>query len=160
MDSKYQHLIDEINKAVANFSTFLADGHKVKPIAPEHFDDPYLSWNLAEIDYADHQFPGHSSLGVYFLLGKSETDPDKLGLYVGKASLAGFGHRLWKHLNQPRMKVREYPKGDANGTVFLLEQIVIITMDETPFIAPALEQFLIAELSKDGVHLINKIGKS
>jgi hypothetical protein len=155
---EYSEIIGKINDSLVGFSDYLKPEFSVSSFNETKLNDPKLSWRLKEVGWNDTMFPGDESHGVYFIFGKSTEQNDKLGLYVGKASMSLIGNRLYSHLSHGS-KDMNYFMRDAYGNVFSLDFVTTIPLKETSFLAPALEEYLIDKLQNNEVYLLNAIGK-
>ncbi len=156
---KYSTIIDVIEDAIIEFKAHLNPKTTV-PFLKEKLNDPLFCWNLKNVGWHDAIFPNGNSPGVYLLFGYKLGDEAILGVYVGKASnQSNIGSRLNSHLNNPDLGKMIYPKKDKDGNTFLIEFVATIPLDFFPFMAPALEEFLIGELQSAKIHIINSVGK-
>jgi Uri superfamily endonuclease len=115
---------------------------------------------LLEKSWREFRFPKSHRHGVYFIFGRKKSDDSFLGVYVGKASHNSYMcRRLSTHLNNSQKQDKIYLKKDYHHVEFLLEFVLTIPM-ELIFMAPALEEFLIYNLQKQGVKMINSIGNT
>jgi hypothetical protein len=156
---KYGEIINEINHGICDFSTLLADEYELKSIS---VSDPSTYTELIDSGIESQwtkYWPNKESYGVYFLLGISESDNTKMGLYIGKASLKKMGHRLYSHLN-PHKKTGRFKRSYREET-FIIEAVCSIPMptNETRYLASALEEYLITKgLKSNNAILLNSIG--
>lgn len=152
---QFSKVVQEINEGVRSFNEFLSDGNKL-PLIDIQNQSSY-SEGIKE-EWGGHSWPNKDSYGVYFLFGRSQREPSKLGLYIGKASMKVMGHRLWAHFKKDR-ETKDYHKmvGDEK---FMIEAIASIPMpsDSHKSISTALEEFLIVNGLKEAT-LINKVGR-
>jgi hypothetical protein len=156
----YEPLVELINSCLAEFKTYLSDRPRIAALTQE-FDNPKYYWDLTKTPWSEGQFPNSEYSGVYFMFAKGMKPEKEQGLYVGKASHNSFiGARLYSHLNQPLRDKMQYPVQDKEGNNYLVECVTSIEMDDVYFLAPALEEFLIYELQKKPVNLINSLGKA
>ena len=156
---KYTQEIEEINKAIKLFnSTLIAKYH----IPLFSIVSDLASSTIVKIVHQDWDafpFPNNGTSGVYFIFGHEKTQTEHNGLYIGKASFgAKTSDRLYAHMHPNRNN--EYFTMNGHGSqVFIADYIASIDLDKTeiPFMASALEEFLISALKRK-LHLINSIG--
>jgi hypothetical protein len=157
--TNYRELILIINKKVEDFSNFLKPEYQLPIFEEEKLNNPKISWNLIEVGWNDTMFPGDESPGVYFIFGKKQNDNSKVAVYVGKSSYSSIiGKRLYSHLLHGKND-RNYLMKDNLGNSYNLEFVLTIPMKNYPFLASALEEFLIDQLQHQNIHLLNSIGK-
>jgi hypothetical protein len=157
---KYESLIPIINNALDEFSKYLDPKHKMRLLTELDLQDSKICWDMTTIGWNDIPFPNGESRGVYIICGKKKANEDFLGAYVGKAShQSKIGRRLYVHLHNKERGDKIFPMRDKSGEEFLLEYVITIPMTGMPFFAPALEEFLMDELQKNNIYLINAVGK-
>lgn len=151
--------LNAINSAIVSFNKHLA-----APMCIPQFDKATSIENkeIVEIihkDWYGFPFPNNGTRGVYFLFGHEKTQTEKNGLYIGKASFGSTtSGRLYTHLHPFRTK-DFYEMNGYHGEVYILDFMAAIDLDklQIPFIAPALEEYLITNL-RDSINLINGTG--
>ncbi len=155
----YKPAIGIINSSIASFNTFLSAPYAV-PILK--FDTMIQEKRWVEVIHGNWDafpFPTSEKRGVYFIFGHEKSMSDKTGLYIGKASLgSSIGRRLYSHLNPYRSETHFIREG-YNNEVYVLDYMASIDLDTRglPFMAPALEEYLISELGNK-INLINGTG--
>jgi hypothetical protein len=155
----YIELVNKVNQAINEFNRYLAKGKQIEPLKETELANKKYFTNLVATSWDDQRWPNSEKSGVYFLMGYDKNNPDKLGLYVGKASLtSAIGYRVYSHLTNYRNK-EHYLMSDGIGSDFVLELMSSVTFEglDMVFMTPALEEFLIGEL-KESIHLINRTG--
>jgi hypothetical protein len=156
----YIEIIFLINKAVEDFSELLKHEYQLPKFDEEKLNNPKISWNLLEVGWNETMFPGDESPGVYFIFGKQQKSNSKSAVYIGKASFNSLiGNRLDRHLNKKGKNERIYVMTDKLNEEFRMEFVTTIPMKNTPFLASALEEFLIDKLQHQNIHLLNSVGK-
>ena len=150
---KYNVEIDSINSIITKFNTYISTSYHIP-----NFDlsTAFEEKNIVKVVHQDWTFPwpNNNTCGVYFIFGYDQEQHNKNGLYIGKASFGeATSKRLYHHLNPSRTD--EYFTKDG----YIIDYIASIDMDKlnTPFMAPALEEFLITEL-REPLNLFNSIG--
>lgn len=152
---KYKSIIDEINQTINDFNKFLSYSYHIPIITykPSSYTDLKKPWKEQDWGYT-------AVRGVYFIFGKHEyNDSTKMGVYIGKASLnSHIGRRLWTHLKSGSAE-GNYEMNDFEENPFSLEYFTLISLDalNIGFLSPALEEFLITELSNK-IFLLNRTG--
>lgn len=156
---KYLPLIQSINNGLNKFSTYLSDKYSINPFS-EKIENDRNFIDITKVNWDAYQFPNSDCAGVYFLFASLESDSNKLGLYIGKASHKSLiGFRMYSHLYQPLRHQRKYLLKDKSGETYNAELISSIGMKEIYFMAPALEEFLIYHMQDEGHHILNSVGK-
>jgi len=117
----------------------------------------FLDGKLSEIDILETFLPiegtDHDDFpGVYIILSKDKS----LG-YVGKSSRT-MGDRIWTNaINAYSPGMEVLWKSDDNRKPYPYSVITIPFNEEENFLIPALESYLIEELPKIGIELLNKL---
>lgn len=101
--------------------------------------------------------------GVYFYFGYSRSNPDKICVYIGKASFnSTTGRRLWSHFRYAFDENGQIVKTSSNGDPYNIEAITLIPFEikgMTCFVS-ALEEHLITEFDKEGKYeILNVTGR-
>jgi hypothetical protein len=153
--NKFSNVIEELNTGIDRFNSFLSQNNQLKRIC---VTDPTTYTDSIDKPWKQQEWPSKGSFGVYFLIGTSENDNTRIGVYIGKASLKYMGHRMWSHL-KPYRDAGIYKKAYKN------EQYIIEAMCSTPMpsdsmgcLASALEEFLIKR-GLTSANLLNSIGR-
>jgi hypothetical protein len=156
---RFDKEFDAINEAIILFNK-----HLTSPYCIPQFDKAKAieTKDVVEIIHTDWEgfpFPNNNTRGVYFLFGHEKTRAEKKGLYIGKASFGSrTSTRLYAHLHPCRNK-EFYEMNGHHGEVYILDFMASIDLDklEIPFIASALEEYLISAL-RDDLNLLNGTG--
>ncbi len=154
---EYENMIKEINRCINRINEFLNQNIRIDAI---HFDQDKNTQDFSKcagVSWNELVFPNKDSIGVYFLLGRSEKDT--YAIYIGKASFSRrIGNRFWDHLTGYRYKA-DYKKQGKDGTIYMIEYIGSINLDyiEDGFLASSIEEYLIKKLGENFV-LMNKVG--
>jgi hypothetical protein len=154
---KYEPILQEINLTIERFNQFLADEFKIAPLNGSNAETCSV---IIDIPWDDQVWPCKDGPGVYILCARNESDPDRLGAYVGKASLSNIGNRLWAHLNPHRI-TNSYRMNNGVGESFIIEAIAAIAFTDHRMraLVTALEEFIISGV-KNRVHLLNRTGNA
>jgi len=147
---KYSPIIREVNNLINDFNNFLSDGYKLNHISK---NNPNTYTKDLDKPWGKQGWPSKDDYGVYFLCGYQEDDKDKIGVYIGKASLKFMGHRMWSHL-KPYRETGIYKRGN-----FIIQVMLAIPIkdEETRCIASALEEYLITH-GLGTIQLLNGTG--
>ncbi len=153
----YESIIARINTGINAFNQHLNSSRSVPlldPISGNSF------MNISETPWEEQFWPNKDANGVYFLFGYKESEPHVLVVYIGKASFAKIGERLYCHLSRSRNEPH-YRLNDASGSPCIIEMVASIDLStgHNPAFATALEEFLITETKSD-IHLINAVGNT
>lgn len=153
--NEFSHVIDELNTGIICFNSFLSQNNQLKQIC---MTDPDTYTDAMDKPWGKQRWPSKDSYGVYFLLGKSEGENTRIGVYVGKASLKQMGHRMWSHL-KPYRDTGVYKKAYRNEQ-FIIEAMCAVPMpsDNMGCLASALEEFLITR-GLTTANLLNSVGR-
>ena len=156
----YFEIVEKINEGIVQFNKFLSSDHQLMLLNEAYLADSNPSWKLLDEGWEDRTFPNGNSRGVYFIFGKNSENNESSAVYVGKASYSDsmIGKRLYSHLNTPSRNERIYPMNHKSGSKYHLEFITTIPLDNVPFLASALEEYLIAYLRDSNVDLLNHVG--
>ena len=144
----YPDIIAQINSQINQFNYCLSSHCKLQLLRPEcYFDIECKGWwdiNLGEVAFK----------GVYIIVATAD-ETDTLALYIGKASLnSSIARRLNAHLSKSR---KPNSKGfNYYQQPYTLHRVYTINLDNMAFIAPALEEYLIMNLTT--IPLLNEIG--
>jgi hypothetical protein len=160
---QYLSIIRETNQSIKRFNEYLQSDYQVVLFDEKNFKDDrfFLKIITGYDEWWKQTWPNSNKAGVYFLLGFQKNNPEKYGVYIGKASLGSkIGNRLYSHLIQFR-EAKDFEINDAYGNQFILDYVTSIELENKNMIAfaPALEEFLISDL-KDKVNLINSRGNT
>lgn len=157
---KYSEIVNEINKGIKEFNKYLSPKIVFNLLDDNYLSNKLTSWRLQEESWDQRSFPSGDSKGIYFIFGENSENHEKLGVYVGKASHSNsfIGGRLHSHLNSPDRNEKVYKMKHKEGFIYYLEFVTTIPMDEFPFLASALEEFLIYYLKSANIDLLNHIG--
>ena len=155
--TKYEPIFQEVNIDIQKFNLFLKDEFT---IAPLDTSNPESCSVIANVPWDSQVWPGSGLPGVYILCAYQESRPDRLGAYIGKASLSNIGNRLWSHLN-PYRSTGIYKRNDGSGEPFIIETIMAIAFRDLQMrpLVSALEEFVITGV-QSRVHLLNSTGVS
>lgn len=161
--NKYLSALRDINKYILSFNKFLNEENKLNILQEERLNDDSYVLNLNGKTWKEIRFPRNCGIGgVYFYFGHSVTNPNKLCVYVGKASLtATTGERLWSHFKHAFDESGQLFK-TSNRERFNIEAITLIPFETVGMgcFASALEEHIIIELAKEGRYeLINIRGR-
>ncbi len=155
----YKPAIEIINSSITSFNKFLSAPYAVPVLK---FDTMIQEKRWVEVIHGNWDafpFPTSEKRGVYFIFGHDETTPEKNGIYIGKASFgSSIGKRLWWRLNRCRRE-SHFTMGGNNKGRYILDYMASVDLDACglPFMASALEEYLISEL-RNKIKLINGIG--
>ena len=152
---KYEPIFREINLDIEKFNALLAEEFRIAPLNATNSESCSV---IASVPWDEQVWPYKDFPGVYILCAVHQDDPNRLGAYIGKASLSNIGYRLWAHLN-PHRATDIYRTNDRSGEPFIIEAIVAIGLRDprARALASALEKFIITGV-KDRVHLLNRTG--
>ena len=152
---RYENIFREINLDIEKFNVLLAEEFRIAPLNASNSESCSV---IANIPWDDQMWQYKDLPGVYILCAHHQSDPSRLGTYIGKASLSNIGTRLWAHLN-PHRATNIYRMSDPSGEPFIIEVIVAIGLRDPRMraLASALEEFIIAGVRKR-VHLLNGTG--
>ena len=161
--NKYLDAINEINEYISDFNILLSDSYKV-PILDinELYNDEYFL-NLNGRVWDEFSFPRNFTVGgVYFYFGYTQDSSEKVGIYIGKASLSSTtGKRLWNHFRHAFNDEGKVFKKSYNGDNYHVELITLIPIENeiALCLAPALEEHLIRKIDNNSkTKLINVQG--
>ncbi len=155
---RYSQEIEAINKSIISFNEYLNAKYSIPKINAQTMLTDQNCIQILHQNWDGFGFPNSEKRGVYFVFGREMTT-DRNGVYIGKASFGStIGRRLSSHLTGFRNCEQFIMKG-YNSEVYVLEWIISIDLDaiSAPFLAPALEEYLIAETRKQ-INLINGTG--
>ena len=154
---KYESIFGEINLDIEKFNALLAHEFRIAPLNTCNTESCSV---IANIRWDDQVWPYKDLPGVYILCAHQQSDPGRLGAYLGKASLTNIGNRLWAHLNPYRAN-DIYQMKDRSGKPFIIEAIVAIGFRDPRMkaLASALEEFIIAGV-RNRVYLLNGTGNA
>lgn len=159
MEPRYRPEIDAINSCIASFNGFLNPNHSLPSFDIQTMTDGKNCVKVVHGDWESWRFPHSDQRGVYFIFG-SEKTTDRNGIYIGKASFdSAIGNRLHHHLF-PTRKSQAFTMKGYGGEEYVLNYLAAINLDVLglAFMAPSLEEFLISELNKGSLNLINGTG--
>ena len=153
--------INDINSAIESFNNHLATNFRIPGFDfTNAIEDKYLV-KIIHGNWDAFPFPNNATGGVYFVFGHETVKTDRTGLYIGKASFGSMtSSRLYAHLHPHRSK-EHFTMNNCGGEVYILDYIAWIDLDRLhiPFMAPALEEFLISTL-RTKINLLNGTGNS
>jgi hypothetical protein len=159
--TEYSNLLDEINNCIENFNNYLKPEYHVDLLDKAKFEEKSHYCKLKETLWDDQRWPNSDYRGVYFIFGRDTNDPCNLGVYIGKSSWnSAMGHRIYSHLYSPARHEKNYFMTNRKGEKYSMEFITSISLDndnETIFLTPALEEFMISRMSRD-YNLLNSVG--
>jgi hypothetical protein len=151
--NEYQLKLTAINEALNEFNNYLSPRFQLKAIKPEAMVKVvHGNWNA-------FPFPNNGTAGVYFIFGRKKSALEEKGLYIGKASFGKkTSDRLYYHL-VPHKGKEYFVFSGRDSEEYIIDYIASINLEENeiPFMAPALEEFLITDLSSK-LMLMNAIG--
>lgn len=152
---KYEPIFSEINRDIDKFNALLVEEFRFAHLTASNSESCSI---IANVPWNDQVWPYSGCPGVYILCAHSESDANRLGAYIGKASLTNIGNRLWAHLN-PHRATNIYRMNDLAGDPFIIEAIAAIGFLDPRIraLASAMEEFIIAGV-RDRVHLLNATG--
>ena len=143
----YTTIMNQVNNLIHDFNQYLSPQKAIQFIDENiYFDIENKGWydiNLGETEF----------YGVYILVGLEDINNTTV-IYIGKASLSKISNRLSSHLRQSK-------KEGSNGFNFYkrpytLQRIYTINLDNMPFMASALEEYLITNIHD--IQLLNEVG--
>lgn len=153
--------INAINQTIVSFNQYLNPTYKVPVL---NFERMIEEKNCIQINHGNwlaNSFPNAGKRGVYFIFGHEKTNETKNGLYIGKASFdSGIGARLDGRLRRYKDSGFLMMDGHRNEK-YISDYAASIDLDSLnlPFLAPALEEYLILELkNSNSINLLNRIG--
>ena len=152
--------VEAINQSIAAFNQHLAESYQIREIDTT---TGMKAKNIVEILHGrwdDFQFPNSDSRGVYFVFGRHREQQATNGVYIGKASFrSSIGRRLYSWLHPHRSS--EHFIMNYGQETYILDYIASINLDTLamPFMASALEEYLISSLS-GRLNLLNGTGNS
>lgn len=156
--NQYQLEVDSINQVVAEFNKYLTEFWQIPKIDPLSDIGKRSIVKILHGRWDDFLFPKSSSPGVYFIFGNHRELKTRKCVYIGKASLSSsIGLRLYSHLHPN--KLSEHFTMNYGKDIYILNYIASIDMEKIPFMAPALEEYLISSLSGK-INLLNVAGNS
>ncbi len=160
MNTRFKPEVDAINASIAVFNQFLHPSHIVPTF---QFDTMLGDKHCIEVVHGNWNafgFPSSERRGVYFIFGHEKTTPAKNGLYIGKASFgSSIGRRLYSHFHPYRSQSHFLMNG-YHDERYVLDYMAAINLDACglPFMASALEEYLIADVGRRSINLINGTG--
>lgn len=155
---KYENVLHEINVEIEKFNLFLVEEFRIAPLNGSNIKsgavfEKGVPWKDQEC------LPDRLHPGVYILCAYRQSDPSKLGAYIGKSSVnRDISSRLSAHLKRHSAD-GVYQDKDKLGELYIYEAVVVIGFHnhEMRALAPALEEFIIAGV-RERIHLLNSIG--
>jgi hypothetical protein len=156
---KFQTEIAKINEAIESFNCFLHPERQVRCFQlPARSDDD----SIVEVIHGSWDafpFPKNGTGGVYFIFGHEQSNSERNGVYIGKASFGSTtSNRLYNHLCKSRGKdLFTFP--GRLGKAYIIDYIAAIDLDEIKLavMASALEEHLITSL-RSSLNLLNGTG--
>jgi hypothetical protein len=95
---------DLINNAIEQFNACLATSNRIPTFSFHENETTSSIVKVVHGDWNAFPFPNNGTRGVYFILGRERANPNKIGLYIGKASFGSTtSNRLYKHLYPSRV---------------------------------------------------------
>lgn len=154
---RYEPIFREINLDIEKFNALLSEEFRIAPLNASNSESFSI---IADVPWDDQVWPHHDCPGVYVLCARHENDPNRLGAYIGKASLSNIGNRVWAHLN-PHRATNVYRMNNLSGESFIIEAVAAIGFRDprTRALVSALEEFIIVGV-RDRVHLLNGTGNA
>lgn len=155
----YKLEVDAINQSIAAFNKHLAESCLIPEIDTSTGIEEK---NIVEILHGrwDFPFPNSDSRGVYFVFGRHREKQTRNGVYIRKASFgSAIGRRLYSWLHPHRLN--EHYIMNYGPDTYILDYTASIDLDKLamPFMASALEEYLISTLS-GRLNLLNGTGNS
>ena len=152
--ARYEELLRQLNEHVKAFNKFLSSDCLIDEFSTKDSVCCKITDTLED----DIRFPlgSKDTPGVYVLCGSSVQDKEKLIVYVGKASSQNIGHRLYVH-----MKRTEYGNEERTTYVygnFYIDYIFTIPIPQCPWMATALEEYIITQGFSNNIQMCNTIG--
>jgi hypothetical protein len=152
--------VEAINQSIAAFNQHLAGSYQIPGIDTTTGMEEKDIVEILHGRWDDFQFPNSDSRGVYFVFGRHREQQTTNGVYIGKASFrSAIGRRLYSWLHPHRSS--EHFIMNYGQDTYILDYIASINMDRLamPFMASALEEYLISSLS-GRLNLLNGTGNS
>ena len=159
MNPRFFSEVDAINQKVTGFNQHLNPTIQVPLLNVNRMIEDKSCVQIVHQNWYGFNFPNGGKRGVYFLFGREKLNPEKNGLYIGKASFSScMGARLYQHLTHHRNN-EWFEMNGYHNEKYILDYIATIDLDSLnlAFLASALEEYLITEL-KGAVNLINGTG--
>jgi len=156
MKPHYLPIINAINQKIPGFNQYLNPAYLVPLLDVGRMFEEKSAVQILHGKWDDFNWPSSGKRGVYFILAHEKTNIEKIGLYIGKASLSSnMSARFDYHLRPHRYN--EWFEMNYGKERFILDYIVTINLDaiNLGFMAWALEEYLITEL-KNSIYLINR----
>ncbi|OHD57214.1 MAG: hypothetical protein A2Y33_07415 [Spirochaetes bacterium GWF1_51_8] len=153
---KYLKILRVLNLSIKNFNVYLKNEYWVDGLAEDKIEDKNYFFNIVTgiEEWLKQTWPNSNKGGVYFLFGYQKDNIEKVGVYIGKASLGSkIGDRFHSHL-KPFSETNNFEKGG-----FILDYISSIDLERKKMIpfASALEEFIISDV-KEKIYLLNSTG--
>lgn len=145
----YSNILNDINHCIESFNSELKN-HSLK--MDFLFDLNGLSWVDLNLGKANYQ-------GVYIMLGKDEITFNTIA-YIGKASMeSSIGRRIYAHFchSHEQKGMPKYTFEDNPHATIEYVYGVNFSKEKLTFMAPALEEYLITNISSN--ILLNVIKK-
>ncbi|MBK9452134.1 MAG: hypothetical protein IPN95_22480 [Bacteroidetes bacterium] len=149
---KYTIVVEKINEFISEFNNLLKEEYQIEALDLQQLENDAYFLNLNGKTWDTAYYPRCGGPGVYFYFASSVDDPSKLALYVGKASNnSNLGRRIDTHFNW-RIKQGNLDQEGKDGVAYRIEMITSLPIEknDTGFLAPALEEFLISKFSRHG----------
>ena len=156
---KYRSEFKSINKTISKFNEHLSPNNQIRLFDVSTDIENKSIVEIVHGDWNAFPFPNNGTRGVYFVVGYERNNPEKNGMYIGKASFSSStSARLYSHLHATRSSEKFWMNG-YNNEVYVVEYIASIDLDKQniPFLSPALEEFLISNLCNK-LNLFNGTG--
>lgn len=152
--------VSKINSAIKLFNLSLREEFAT-PLLPSDLLDKNHYCDIKNTPYDNQHWPNYDKPGVYFVFGRSLVNPNRTGVYIGKASLKEKMENRIKHkLFTPRRNESIYEWLHPSGEGYAFELLATISFSRgsnLKHFAPALEEFLISELCEK-IILLNTNG--
>ena len=152
--SRYADIIKYLNVRISEFNKMLHSDHVLPHISVEN-PDTYT--DAMDAEWGAQGWPSKEKRGVYVFCCSNEDSPEKLGVYIGKASMREMGHRMYHHL-KPFRETGVYKRKLLNESYIVEAMLAVpLAFDSAGCLASSLEEFLIAGGIPNTV-LMNSIG--
>jgi hypothetical protein len=157
---QYKSEVEALNQSITSFNEHLVAHYLIPEIDISTGIDEKNIVEILHGRWDDFRFPNSESRGVYFVFGRHRDEPTKSGVYIGKSSFdSAIGRRLYAWLHPHRSNQHFVMKYGQD--TYILDYIISINLDklEIPFMASALEEYLITSLT-GRLNLLNGTGNS
>ena len=151
---KYVEIMNGINNEINNFNSLLDSNYQFNTLPIDEIHNEKYFTDIINVPWKKQDWSIYAKSGVYFFFGYRKDNPEKLGVYIGKASFSDhIGNRLDNHF-------RYYDKEIGyKKTSYIIELFGHVSFNDEKIkcMTPALEEHLIT-LLKYEYNLINIIG--